>query len=251
MGRVILAKHPSLLFALIVSLCPAASAQSDPANQQAAGIQVYATADDASPPVEILPAGAHVTPIAESQGAGGVKWYLINTPQGVTGWMQQSDSAAAKKVADFFRRLPAEPSGIAIDIPAGSATAAPRGAVIVPVNFSGRAVIVPVTFNHSGTANLILDTGASVTMITGKVAADLRIPTTGSSLLTGIGGTVRAQVARVDSVKVGDAEVAGMTVSIHDPLRNPNFEGLLGMDFLGRFQVSVDPEKKLLILKPR
>src|SRR5512135_745139 len=241
MGRVILAKHPSLLFALIVSLCPVASAQSDPANQtaaQAAGIQVYATADDASPPVGILPPGANVKPSAESQGAGGVRWYLINTPQGVTGWIQQSDSAEAKKVADFFRRLPAEPSGIAIDIPTGSAAAAPRG-----------AVIVPVTFNHSGTANLILDTGASVTMITGKVAADLRIPTTGSGLLTGIGGTVRAQVARVDSVKVGDAEVAGMTVSIHDPLRNSSFEGLLGMDFLGRFQVSVDPEKKLLILK--
>jgi hypothetical protein len=254
MGRVILAKHPSLLFALIVSLCPVASAQSDPANQtaaQTAGIQVYATADDASPPVGILPPGANVKPIAESQGAGAVKWYLINTPQGVSGWIKQSDSAEAKKVADFFRRLPAEPSGIAIDIPTGSVAAAPRGAVIVPVNFSGRAVIVPVTFNHSGTANLILDTGASVTMITRKVAADLRIPTTGSSLITGIGGTVRAQVARVDSVKVGDAEVVGMTVSIHDPLRNPNFEGLLGMDFLGRFQVSVDPEKKLLILKPR
>jgi len=248
----ILAKHASLLFALIVSLCSAVSAQSDPANQppaQATGIQVYATADDVSPPVGILPPGANVKPIAESRGAGGVKWYLVKIPQGVTGWIKQTDSTEAKKIADFFRKLPAEPSGMAIEIPNGSAAAAPRGAVIVPINFSGRAVIVPVTFNRLITANLVLDTGASMTMITGTVAANLRIPTTGSGYFTGIGGTVRAQVARVDSVKVGDAEVGGMTISIHDPLRNSSFEGLLGMDFLGRFQVSVDPEKKLLILK--
>ncbi|MGE5216357.1 MAG: aspartyl protease family protein [Chloroflexota bacterium] len=249
----IFAKQAILLFALTAPLA-SVSAQSDRSartSETTAGIRVYAAADDASPPVGILPESENVKPIAESQGAGGTKWYLVKTSQGVTGWIKQNDSEEAKRIADFFRRLPAEPKGIAIDIPTGSASTAPRGAVIVPIQFAGRAVIVPVTFNHSVTANLVLDTGASITMITDKIAANLRVPMIASGYLTGIGGIVPAQVARVDSVNVGDAEVGAMTISVHDPLRSPNFEGLLGMDFLGRFQVSVDPEKKLLILKAR
>ncbi len=199
----------------------------------------------------MLPAGENVTPIAESQGAGGVKWYLVKSQSGIVGWIKQDNGDQANKAAKFFRNLPAEPSGIAVDIPTGPASAAPRGTVIVPINFSGRSVIVPVTFNGSLTANLVLDTGAGMTIITGKVAASLRIPYIGSKYLRGIGGTVRTRVARIDSVKVGDAEVGDMAVSIHDPVGNPTFEGLLGMDFLGRFQVSVDPVKKLLSLTPR
>ena len=57
-----------------------------------------------------------------------------------------------------------------------------------------------------------------------------------------------APVARIESIKVGDAEVSGMMVSIHDAARFPQFEGLLGMDFLGRFQISVDWDKQLLVL---
>jgi hypothetical protein len=42
-----------------------------------------------------------------------------------------------------------------------------------------------------------------------------------------------------------------MPISIHDLFSNPSFEGLLGMDFLGGFQIAVDPVKNLLILTPR
>jgi hypothetical protein len=242
------------LFALIVLLYSLASAQSGPQSPQTsqpAEIQIYAAADETALSVGTLPAGENVTPIAESRGANGVKWYLVKSKSGVVGWIKQDDGEQAKKVDHFFRNLPAEPRAIAVDIPTGSANAAPRGAVIVPIHFSGRSVIVPVTFNHAVTANLVLDTGAAMTMITDKLAANLRLPSIGSNVLVGIGGTVLAQVARVDSVKVGDAEIADMPISIHDPFRNPSFEGLLGMDFLGRFQVAVDPVKKLLILTPR
>lgn len=216
-----------------------------------AEIPVHAAADDSSPTVGILPAGEQVKPIAESQGAGGVTWYLVKSQSGVLGWIKRDDSAQARNVDHFFRNLPTAPSTIAVDIPARSASTAPRGAVIVPVHFIGRSILVPVTFNRSTTAHLVLDTGAGMTMITHKLATTLRLPSIGSSYLTGIGGTVRTEIARVDSVRVGDAEVAGMPISIHDAFNHPKFEGLLGMDFLGRFHVSVDSAKHLLILAPR
>jgi len=45
--------------------------------------------------------------------------------------------------------------------------------------------------------------------------------------------------------------VKNLRVSIHDIPFNAFEEGLLGMDFLGRFQMSLDIEKRVLILAPR
>jgi len=58
-------------------------------------------------------------------------------------------------------------------------------------------------------------------------------------------------VGRVDSIKVGDAEAQNMRVSIHDFTLDSSYEGLLGFDFLGRYQMSVDTEKQLMVLTPR
>jgi aspartyl protease family protein len=112
-------------------------------------------------------------------------------------------------------------------------------------------MIVPVTLNRTLTANLLLDTGASMTMISRRIASSLALYPTRSGLISGIGGRVVAQIVRLDSIKVGDAEVNGMSISIHEISVNPQFDGLLGMDFLGRFQLSMDPAKSALILSPR
>ena len=76
-------------------------------------------------------------------------------------------------------------------------------------------MIVPVTLNRTLTANLLLDTGASMTMISRRIASSLPLYPTRSGLISGIGGTVVAQIVRLDSIEVGDAEVNGMSMSIH------------------------------------
>ena len=234
-------------------IAPLLAASSEPSQGASgiAGTPLYAAADDSTPAIGMLAIGEKVTPIAETRGAAGMKWYLVKTRSGVIGWMKHKDNEQSKDVESFFRSLPAEPAGIAVEIQSSSAAAARRGAVIIPVTMSGRSVIVPVTFNRSIDANLLLDTGASMTMISRRLATALALPSTGAGLFSGIGGTVTAPIAHVESIKVGDAEVSGMAVSIHDVSRFPQFEGLLGMDFLGRFQVSVDSAKKLLILTPK
>ncbi|MGH7853601.1 MAG: aspartyl protease family protein [Candidatus Binatia bacterium] len=218
---------------------------------QAVTIEIYASADETALPIGTLAAGENVTPIAETQGAGGIKWYLVKSRSGVIGWIKQGTSEQSKKADHFFRSLPPEPSGIAVQIPTSSAAAAAKNAVVIPVTLSRGAIIVPVTFNGSVTANLLLDTGASMTMISRRLASNLALPAITSGLFSGIGGTINAQIARVESIKVGDAEVGGMPISIHDISRFPRFEGLLGMDFLSRFHVSVDSAKQLLVLTPK
>ena len=98
---------------------------------------------------------------------------------------------------------------------------------------------------------LVLDTGAGQTMISKRIANDLRLYSTGAGTRIGVGGAVSVPTATLDAVRVGDADVKNMRVSIHDLPFNAFEEGLLGMDFLGRFQMSLDIEKRVLILSPR
>ena len=213
-------------------------------------VPIYATAEEGALEIGKVAAGENLTPLAETQG-GGVKWYLVKTKSGVVGWIRHGQDEPSKRTGDFFRAMPPEAAGISVPIRNTSATAAPPNAVLVPVTFSGSSVIVPVTFNRSVSGNLLLDTGASMTMISRRLANNLALAATSSAIFSGIGGAIQAPIARVESIKVGDAEATGMAVTIHDISRFPHFEGLLGMDFLGRFQVSVDPAKKLLVLAPK
>jgi hypothetical protein len=211
---------------------------------------LYASAEETAQVVGTLALGESTTPMAETQSAGGIKWYLVKTKSGVVGWIKQSDDAQSKKLESFFRSLPAETSNLA-HIPIAPVSSAPKGSMIVPVMIIRNSIIVPVTLNRTLSANLLLDTGASMTMISRRIATALALYATSSRQFSGVGGNVTAQIARVDSLKVGDAEVNGMPVSIHDLSQTPAFEGLLGMDFLGRFQVSVDTAKRVLVLNPR
>jgi predicted aspartyl protease len=155
-----------------------------------------------------------------------------------------------------FRSLPkdAVTIGPASSAPEAAAKTSATGAITIPVKIQGTKVSVPVTFvsgNGSVTGNLAVDTGASQTMISKRMARDLRLQSIALEGRRGIGGSVMVDVGRVDSIKVGDAEAQNMRVSIHDFTLDPSYEGLLGFDFLGRYQMSVDTEKQVMVLTPR
>jgi predicted aspartyl protease len=50
-------------------------------------------------------------------------------------------------------------------------------------------------------------------------------------------------------VRVGDAEVENVDAVIHSI--GPGIDGLLGNTFLGRFTVTLDPDKGVLVLRSR
>ena len=213
--------------------------------------QMFSAPDESSPPVGIVTAGENRIPIAEALGAGGDKWHLIKTKSGVIGWIKQNNSDQSKKLERFFKSLPQESSPIAMPIPNASATAAPSGAVIVPVQFAGRAAIVSALLNRTVTGSLILDTGATSTVISRRLAKVLSIRPIATMMGQTVGGPITAPMARLSSLKIGTAELTDLTVIIHDFSRDPRIEGLLGMDFLGQFRVSLDSQKQLLVLSPR
>jgi len=218
-----------------------------------AEVQVFSSADESSAPIETVNDGASLTPMVEMTGAGGARWFMVKTPAGNVGWIKAGENPAARQVDGHFRTLPKESVslGPTTHPSAAGAKVSASGTITIPIQMRGRHAIVAVTFNDAVSGNLVLDTGASQTMISKRIANDLRLYSSGAGTRIGIGGPVTVSTATIDSVRIGDADVKNMRVSIHDLPFNMFEEGLLGMDFLGRFQMSLDMEKRVLILSPR
>jgi predicted aspartyl protease len=100
-------------------------------------------------------------------------------------------------------------------------------------------------------ANLALDTGATVTVVSRRIAKSLALTPSGTSKVGTVGGLVTLPFARLGSLKVGDAEVQDLVISIHDFSLDPRIEGLLGLNFLKNFHFSLDAKRNLLLLGPR
>jgi Aspartyl protease len=227
------------------------AASSQPPSQKTA-VPVFTTPDETSLVVESIVDGDSPSPMAEMIGAGGSKWFMVKTSNGNVGWIKAGDHDSAKKIDSHFRSLPNENSVISpTSLPPSTSKAPAKGASAIPVKVSGSRVIVSVNFNNSTVANLLLDTGASRTMISSRLAKILRLQSIGFGKGYGIGGTVTVSTARVESVKLGEMERQNLLVMIHDFSPDPSYEGLLGFDFLSHFHLSLDLQKSLLVLTPR
>jgi hypothetical protein len=226
-----------------------ASATGEESAQSAPAVRLFVAPDDSSETVAALDPNTSYVPVADLVGGDGARWYLVRLENGTSGWLKDSDGDIGKKLGSYFKPVP-----VTISLPSTNETssaAGPSGRISVPIEMSGAKVVVAVTFNHSVTANLALDTGAAMTMISRRIARNLNLSNMGSMLMTGIGGSVVTQMARIESVKVGDAAVGNLTVSVHDFSRDPRYEGLLGLDFLNHFEMSLDARKRQLFLTPR
>jgi predicted aspartyl protease len=218
-------------------------------SQETAGIPLFTAPDENSPLLERVADGELASVVAQSLGPGGTEWYLVRTRSDRVGWIKAGATITTKTYNRSFKSLSSEPSAAAAPGPSGRAN--PGGTITVPLDTRGSLAVVAVTFNGRLTANLAVDTGATKTMISRRIADHLALNSSGSGLFSGIGGTVAAAFTRVDSIRVGAAEVTNLTVVVHDFSRSPSFEGLLGMDFLTNFSVAIDSKRQLLILRPR
>ncbi len=124
---------------------------------------------------------------------------------------------------------------------ATSATAsAPAEIRFVP----GRHIIVDARINSGPTVKLILDTGAGHTLISPRALAASGVSLTRGTRAgktRGVAKDVEVEITQVaiDSLEVGAARVGRMLVASYDMDMN-EAEGLLGQDFLGNFNVTID-----------
>jgi predicted aspartyl protease len=118
----------------------------------------------------------------------------------------------------------------------------------------GAALLVPVTINGQGPFNFVLDTGATFTCIDRQLVDQLGLPRRPGQVGVGvgIGSSGRVEIVTVDSLQVGSATGDQMMACAIDltELQNLGVEidGLLGLNFLKAFQVTLDFEREVLRL---
>ena len=112
----------------------------------------------------------------------------------------------------------------------------------------GRAALVTAIIRNRR-VNLVLDTGANVSVLHQTVAAELRLqpaPADGAVLLT-VGASRPSAGAVLPGLQIGGLSIPAMTVAV-DP--DVPADGVLGLDVLSRFDVDLDLGHTRLALHP-
>jgi predicted aspartyl protease len=131
--------------------------------------------------------------------------------------------------------------------------AAPAPGVTVVRYTPGQPIMVDVRINGGATARLLLDTGADRTLISPRALVAAGVPITrpiATGKLSGVTGSDRIDYVVVDSLEIGDARAAHLPVAAYEMTLSRG-DGLLGRDFLDRFNVSIDATRGEVTLAPR
>lgn len=185
------------------------------------------------------PARADIYRYVDDEG----KHHLVSDPSQIP----QRFRSGAKRTAG----APSEPAVGAKDAPEGAAPPATRRIVLPSVQPGGDHVILEAMLNGSVRQRMIVDTGASMTVIplatAGRLGLSLRPPYTSIAIQTA-SGTEVFPVVRLRSVGAGSAVVEDMPVVL-----NPHMKGmgLLGVDFLSTFNYSFNSDSNALTLETR
>lgn len=132
--------------------------------------------------------------------------------------------------------------------------AAHAGRASVKIQTRGPAILVPALVNGVD-ATLLLDTGASFTIIRPDLARRAGIEPAWQAprilaTVTG-GGQISIPLVRARSLGIRNAAVEAIDVGVYEALPSfPDVDGILGGNFLNHFRLTVDRQKRLLILVP-
>lgn len=121
---------------------------------------------------------------------------------------------------------------------------------VIPLQKTGAGYLVGTMINGQAKANLVVDTGASSTVISPAILTGLGIAIRNDPAveMKTAGGTVNVGWAYVDKISVDGKEKKNMRVIAHDAV--PGADGLLGMDFLGDYRVEILSSGPSLKLTP-
>jgi predicted aspartyl protease len=114
-------------------------------------------------------------------------------------------------------------------------------------------ILVPTFVNGRGPYDFALDTGASMTILSGELVQSLGVNRGVSRTGVGAGGSVEVSLASIDSLAIGQVELKRLQVAVMDlgvlsEAVGVRLMGIIGYNFLQSFRVTIDYRKKLLRL---
>lgn len=126
----------------------------------------------------------------------------------------------------------------------------------VPVKLlqSGSHFLAQALINQSDSITLMLDTGASLTVIKPETLANMGININTAEhygWFNTAGGVVRAPIVRLDSLSIAGQEVLDIHVAVMDINSSNPIDGLLGMNYLKHFKFYIDQNASVLHLSSK
>jgi hypothetical protein len=114
----------------------------------------------------------------------------------------------------------------------------------------GYLIVVQTMVNGSGPFSFLLDTGTTRTVIDPELARQLQAPVIGTTSLAGIFRVRQDELVQLQDVRLGPVSLSG-SVAVVDKLARQKFmtkgiRGILGEDFLSRFDFLIDYKQHLL-----
>lgn len=154
----------------------------------------------------------------------------------------QALSKAENRAANTGKeKIAAQDPGIRVDrrlSPEEVATIAAQReqGIRVPIKYrKNRIPVIDVIFNGNQRFEMMVDTGASATMITEGMAQRLGVRVVGETQAMTAAGITTVQIAIVQSISIAGSTIRDVPVSI-----GPLDVGLLGHDFFGDCNISID-----------
>ena len=123
--------------------------------------------------------------------------------------------------------------------------------ISVPYQPVGNQIVVQIVLEGGIRSTMLLDTGASITVIPGRLARQGRYPATGSIKLHTVSRqAVSAKLVRVNSLQLGPLSRQGLQLAVADipSLNNKGIDGILGMDVLQGLSIHIKHQTRELLL---
>ncbi len=127
---------------------------------------------------------------------------------------------------------------------------APNLDIVVPMRQNGNQFFVKTILNGRLEANLLLDTGASVIVVSEEIAKSLgfsRLDNMPQIQADTAGGKIWTPLIFLDTAEVAGAKAFAIEAVIDSKLGK--IDGLLGMEFFEQFKMTLDRKKSRLILR--
>ena len=112
----------------------------------------------------------------------------------------------------------------------------------------GYLMIAQATVNGAGPFSFLVDTGTTRTVIDPDLANQLKVTAVGEVNVTTVLHYRRDKLVRLQDVRVGEASVSGLGAMVDKLTRQkmlaPGIRGVLGEDFLSRFDLLIDYKQR-------
>jgi predicted aspartyl protease len=119
---------------------------------------------------------------------------------------------------------------------------------------SNPLILMPVVVEGKGPYEFILDTGASISLLSHELGRSLGVAVTGTEEGRGAGGAVTLELGKLASLSIGETVIQDVEVGLTDELARiaavvgAKIDGDIGYNVLKNYRVTVDYSRNLLHL---